>query len=343
MVTIGVVIATPGRKSILRTLQSISYQGLIPGDDILIVGDGHHEPTAKLIEAMGPPFRYMATKQTRTWGHDQINYGLKRVGGDVLVLQDDDDIFAPRAFDEVRKLAARFPNAPILGRVKTPFLGILWSTPDTQTQLDGHCIVVPNNKEKMGFFTREYEGDQAWIKTSLEPYESVYWADRVWTITRSQWKLYPHKLTPAMHDKYNVHYENFFREFRERLDPVGGEGRQWQGENDWTWFFFDGKLPVAAIKMFQVEETVRASISFVPGAEQFLPELAEFAAWAGQGLAVWMHQKDDDYEVLAALQKTGYGLHSVVDKKVEYIHDWPPKFFAQKPEAPTIISPHAEG
>jgi glycosyltransferase involved in cell wall biosynthesis len=344
--SIGVVIATPGRRSIFRTLQSIMYQGLQQGDDILVVGDGDHEPTRVLVKTLGHPFRYEATKVTRTWGHDQLNHGVKKVGGDVLIYQDDDDIFAPRAFDEIRRLAVHFPNVPILGRVKTPHWGILWQKAAPDALLDGHCLVVPNVKEKLGYFTREYTGDQAWIKTCLEKYEEVYWADRVWSLTRPTWLLYPHRALPGLIKNTEPYSENFWREIRDRLGP-DLEGREFNGENDWAWYFFQPGLgslaPVAAIKMYQDDKRMIAAMSFVPGAEPFLGELAEFAAWAAQGLDCWMFVREGDHEVIEVLTQKGYQSHGTRNGITEYIHDWPPKFFEKQEPKPLIVDPRAEG
>jgi hypothetical protein len=340
--TIGVVIATPGRKSLYDTLLSIAYQGLEVGDDILIVGDGHHQPTADLVKAFGEPFRYVATRATRTWGHDQQNHGLKLVKGDVLVLQDDDDIFAPRAFDEIRRLAARFPGQAFLGRVKTPFLGLLWDKASPEATLDGHCVVVPNDKEKLGYFTREYAGDQAWIKSSLEKYDEVYWADRVWSITRPTWKLRPFRLTASLAARWaDPHVRNFGSEITERLDV---EGRLFQSNTDCSWLFFQNghQFPVAMVWMIQDEERWKAAVSFQPGCEHVLVEIAEFLAFAGQGLPVWLYVKKDDYEVIEAVTQRQFDLHWQNETKAEYIHEWPPRWFEEKKEEPAkklIVDP----
>ena len=338
--SIGVVIATPGRRSLLRTLHSIMYQGLEIGDDILIVGDGHHASTAALVAAIGAPFRYIATKRTETWGHDQCNYGLKIVKGDVLILQDDDDVFAPRAFDEIRRMVTRFPNVPIIGRVKTPNWGILWEKPGAEATLDGHCIVVPNVKEKLGFFTREYNGDQAWLRTSLEKYEEVYWADRVWTLTRPTWKLWPHRFRESMFTRWNAYAQHFVDEHSHRtvdcpeLNATIG---------NWWWFYEDNAgPPIASVEMYQEDERMLASISFITGTEKYLPEIAEFVAWAGQGLDVWVYVLEDDIEVIEALTSKGYKQHGHIGSRVEYIHDWPPRFFEQpKPKGLKIVDPRS--
>ncbi len=125
--TIGIMIATPGRKSLYRTLHSILYQNA-PIEDVLVVGDGFHEPTAELVEsvaAMGLPCRYVATEKTRDWGHSQLNYALKHVRGTYISYQDDDDCYLPRALTEMAKLVSEFETPRVLiGRVKTPRFGL---------------------------------------------------------------------------------------------------------------------------------------------------------------------------------------------------------------------------
>lgn len=338
--SIGCVIATPGRKSLLRTLYSISYQGLEANDDILVVGDGHHGPIASLVAAFGHPFRYLATQRTATWGHDQANYGLKIVKGDVLVIQDDDDVFAPRAFDEIRKMAARFPNVPIIGRVKTPNLGILWEKPGAEATLDGHCLVVPNNKKKLGFFTREYNGDQAYMKTSLEKYEEVYWADRVWSITRPTWKLWPFRRTGVVQSRQSAYATFFLGEHCARLTDIDCVS----SDHCWMWWFYPDSSgpPIASVEMYQDDERMLTSISFITGNDTYLPEIAEFIAWAGQGLDVWVYVLEDDIEVIEALTSKGYKQHGRIGSRVEYIHDWPPRFFEKpQPKGLKIVDPRS--
>lgn len=327
--TIGVVIATPGRASIYRTLRSIQYQGLLSGDDVLVVGDGFHQATKDLVEAFGPPFRYVATRATRDWGHSQLNWGLKRVGGDVVIYQDDDDEFAPRAFEEIRRLMAEHPDRPMIGRVKTPNLGLLWSEPGMKTMLDGHCLVAPNDKTKLGYVAAAYHGDQGYISTTLEHYEGINWVDRVWTVTRTGWKLFPKREQPS--PTTNVYAYNFYSEFVERMPAC--ERRVLNGEDDWTWFFYSQERgpqhPIAALRMFEEESRTWATMSFVPGDEvkEVVEEVIEFASWAAQGRELWFATLADDDEIIDMLHIKGYQDHMVGKKNHDYTMAWPPNWF----------------
>jgi len=297
--SIGVVIATPGRRSLLRTMNSILYQGLEPGDDVLVVGDGYHKPTAELVGIMGWPFRYVATQKTRDWGHSQQNYGLQRVRGDWLLLQDDDDVFLPRAFDEARTIIEKLESPrPIIGRVMTPYLGILWTEP-MKEPLDGHCLVVPNDKSKLGYFGLEYAGDQKWLASNLEAYETYTWADRIWTLTRPSGKLWPRRVGSDVWD--------FHRD----------AGGAWDG------------IPVVTLRMVRDEKDYwRATMVGSPTLSSAeLREVAEFAAWAGQGLDVWFALHPTDTELAAVLNDCGYQLHEAREDFMDFTFTWPPHKF----------------
>jgi len=300
--TLGVVIPTPGRRSLLRTLNSIKAQGLEPGDDILIVGDGFHKPTAAIVEMMGAPFRYVATAQTRDWGHSQNNWGIQNVKGDWVIMQDDDDIFLPRAFDTMREVIARGGPRVIIGRVMTPYRGILWSAPQVEP-LDGHCPLVPNDKKKLGHYGLEYAGDQVWIRTNLEAYDSYSWADRVWTLTRPVWQLWCFRVSESL---WHFHRSS---------------GIIWETS------------PTFWLHLEQAEGHMRANYGVIP--PEVAPtmseacELSEFAAYAGQGSDVWF-ECDDTFQgesLAQGLIATGFELHQNTPTFKDYTHAWPPRRF----------------
>lgn len=280
-------------------------QGLIPGDDILVVGDGYHEPTKRIVEMFGPPFRYVATRQTRDWGHSQANYGLQNVKGDYIIAQDDDDIFLPRAFDEVRDIVSKFsvPH-PIIGRVMTPFLGILWSAPGVEP-LDGHCLVIPNDKKKVGYFGIEYEGDQKWLRAALESYDDYTWADRIWSLTRPKFTLWP-RLTkdPNTMDRC---YWTFHRTDRGiwAEEPAIRLYMRWDS-------FSDDQHWDASIQRLDKTTTLDE-----------VEEVVQFAAWAGQGNNVRVCNPEDGVISRAAL-RSGY---KIVPYSFNYEYAWPPHKF----------------
>lgn len=303
-VTIGCVIPTPGRKSLWRTIQSITSQGLISGDDILVVGDGLHKPTQRMITAVGSPFRYIPTQKTRTWGHDQENYGLKIVGGDMVILQGDDDEFGPRAFEVMRSLAANYPGAALLGRIKTPYRNLLWNQPGDSAVLDGHCLCVPNDKSKLGYAASTYDGDQTYLASSLAAYQEVYWADRIFTLTRQKWVLYPRLVGALQHTA-----------------PEGTRKWEWRFEE-----YAPTKRIVGVLSMWEREQDDTRIYGRCDGVTQHMPEIVEYAYWAAQGRDLWLRVSP---EVSADLmRKKGFTEH----EPMEWVGEWPPTFFTQDEE-----------
>lgn len=304
--TLGIVISTPGRRSLYRTLQSIEYQKENV-EDVLVVGDGYHKPTAEMVELMGPPFRYIATQRTRDWGHTQVNYGLMHVKGTYVTVQDDDDIYAPRAIEEIIKIANAFGSPhPIIGRVKTPALGLLWNKVGEDATLDGHCIVIPNNKKKMGYMTSEYSGDQTYIRTSLQPYDNITWLDRVLTITRPTWELFSRRVNTKLNWGYSY---NFYP------DDNG----------------IPGEVPVAKIHLSAFDDSYHCSIY----AENLKPhqyqELVEFAIWASQGedtTFAFKPLRDEHRPIIEALTDRGFKPYITKTEHTEYYHEWPPNWWA---------------
>jgi glycosyl transferase family 2 len=248
--------------------------------------------------------RYIATTKTRDFGHTQQNYALKHVRGDYLIYQDDDDIFLPRALTEAAKLATeqRHPH-PIIGRIKTPRLGLLWQTPGHDAVLDGHCLVVPNDKRKLGWFNVDYSGDQCYIHTCLRNYKEVAWTDRIWTLARPHWKLWP----------------------------------QWSSEGNVSWACDlrrdDDGVPgdVVATVLLEADEErdiFYATLNDSPDLtyEEQL-EIAEFLVYAGQSKDIWIRVHPSREDLIAALKAMQYKEHRTTKEYIELTHGWPPDFW----------------
>lgn len=301
-------------------MNSIVYQGLVPGDDVLVVGDGYHKATAELVEMMGKPFRYVATEKTRDWGHSQVNYGLKHVGGDWLLLQDDDDIFLPRAFDEARHIISKLESPrPVIGRVMTPYLGILWTEPGREP-LDGHCLLVPNDKEKLGYVGLEYEGDQTWLATNMTAYETYSWADRIWTLTRPTGKLWPRRMGIATYRCFSPPplWESCAWNFHR--DQGGVWSEEYVATLIMDWWDTNGEVHWGA-QLSRVSDVT----------DEEFREIIEFAAWAGQGTDVWFLVDESRAEVMNA---AGYQFHQTKGSWMEFVFEWPPHRFEPKEKTP---------
>jgi hypothetical protein len=269
--------------------------------DVLVVGDGFSAPTRELVEfyeTLGLPCRYQATVQTRDWGHSQVNWGLQNVRGDYVTYQDDDDIYLPRALEEMVRLVNTFDSPrPLLGRVKTPSFGLLWQRPDTTTCLDGHCIVAPNDKKKLGWMASVHSGDQGLLHTTLRNYPEWAWTDRIWTLTRPEhWPL----------DVYSC--------VKRR-------------SSSWEWTFERPPHHPIRLRMDKGDETDRMFVDYaVRPDDMTLAEaiqVAEFAVYACQGNDCWFRFDDTDELIRSALIACNYKEHTAN----EFTHDWPPDFW----------------
>lgn len=308
--TIGVIISTPGRASLLRTLYSIAYQGA-PIEDVLVVGDGYHMQTAELVREFASwtayPCRYIATEKTRDWGHSQLNYALQHVRGDYVIVQDDDDIFLPRALTEAARLIRELDvPKPIIGRVKSPYRGLLWQKPGLDAVLDGHCLLVPNDKKKLGYFTSAYDGDQAYIHHTLRAYPEWAWTDRIWTLARPQWKLW----------------------------AMGAL----QGEETWTCDLhydeqgapFD-RCATVLLEKDETHDIFHATVDSPGATLAEYHEIAEFLMYAAQGMDLRVRVRPWQVDFELGLIEANYKEHIRTDEYVEFAHDWPPDFWTALP------------
>ena len=215
--SIGVFIPTQGRISLLRTLHSIAEQGLQEDDLCLVVGDGADPKTAETVPLFGHQFLYIPHAETKDWGHSQNNFGAKWLKDkvDIIVAQDDDDIFAPRFFDELRFAAQKSPGHLLINQVASHVWGLIprsqkleklweghpnWDQPGKEVYaIDGHIVALPGKDGKqVPQYGTEYNGDQKYVLGAIELYKAMTtWTPLLATITRPSWhpglhwNLYP--------------------------------------------------------------------------------------------------------------------------------------------------------
>lgn len=174
---LSIVVPTLGARHLARLVSSVVGQPLRKGDELIIVGDTADGPLSvdlPRIPADVGTFIYVPyNHRYHAFGHPQINFGMDWAKGDYLVFNDDDDIFTPGAIDSIRDLARQQPisaRVPMLFRFVTASGSVLWR--DVTSALNirgcgGHCIVAPNNKEKLGLWTNRYEGDYDFVSTTV--------------------------------------------------------------------------------------------------------------------------------------------------------------------------------
>jgi glycosyltransferase involved in cell wall biosynthesis len=179
--TITCIIPTQGRETLNYCIQTIGQQALIPGDEVIIVGDGAQKEVEKAIEALGEPFRYVQGEHTNDWGHTQINQGMQLAKGDWIAYTDDDDGFLPRAIEAIRSRIALGNKAPHLFRFYTNDQHLVWRSQDngqiSEVLIGGHNLVTPRQVGYMGVgnWTSRYRGDFDWVRGVLDAYPRREW------------------------------------------------------------------------------------------------------------------------------------------------------------------------
>ncbi len=198
MVSLSVIIPTPGLgRPLKRCLRSIASQPLLPGDEVLVVGDCLDDPqdclpeVQALVADFGAQYRYLSTvPAAHDFGHTQINIGMHVAKGDYLVFQDDDDVFTEGAFGSIRNAAEQHPGAPLMFRFVTRFRTLVWGAHPVlaQDHVGGHCFVVPNRKEHLAPWSERYQGDWDFIRGTLDKWpggdKAVVWREEVIALAR---------------------------------------------------------------------------------------------------------------------------------------------------------------
>jgi hypothetical protein len=179
---LSVIIATSGRPTLVRMLDSIARQADPLQDEVLVVGE-----LGPVSGAIGDAWRRWPPGLVRCipcphggdWGHTERNQiqAAHVAQGTHLVNGDDDDAFLPSAFAAIRSAIAEHPDQPLMFRMINEHGRILWSE---QTICEGNHgtpqFVVPNVPGKLGRWAARYGGDFNFVQTTLEHYpQGVAW------------------------------------------------------------------------------------------------------------------------------------------------------------------------
>lgn len=208
--TIGVYMSTNGNPFLRRALHSIAQQPLLSGDRVLVIADGPVVGARGLVEGYGFEYDERPKRPSSEWGHGQVNYAIDKLHGsvDMVVGQDHDDIFAPRAFDALRSTYKE--DHLVMSRVYNHAFGLLWRVPNwdepllkgqsphdaENMALDGHCPAMPGKAERLAKFGLPYNGDQEFVQANrLLFWNRTVWSEAITTITRPEttlrWRLWP--------------------------------------------------------------------------------------------------------------------------------------------------------
>ncbi len=133
--TFSIIVATCGRPTLTRTLESLAPQ-LEHGDELLVIRNDN-----------------------APWGHATRDEAMRRAKCSHLWFMDDDDIAADFALSEIRLTVAELPDAVHVFKMKHGDL-ILWKDPVVRIGNVGTpMMVVPNVSGKLGSWGESYEAD----------------------------------------------------------------------------------------------------------------------------------------------------------------------------------------
>jgi glycosyltransferase involved in cell wall biosynthesis len=173
-ISLSIIIPTLGRRTLSRTLRSISSQDAF-GDDVevIVVGDGPRPAARAQFEREAvkhPNWTYLEHGPQPGWGHAQRMAGLERARGRYVMFINDDDGYAPGALATIRQAMVEHPGRVVI--FKMDRIGILyWRRPEIrQGDVSVQMYLVPNVAEKVGSMTNpiRYESDFDFIVQTLE-------------------------------------------------------------------------------------------------------------------------------------------------------------------------------
>jgi hypothetical protein len=175
MTRFSVIVATVGRVSLTRALQSLADQPLAAGDEVLVVGQ---EIPGIVDEAARFGCRFLACPPGANWGSLERRRGMTHATGTHLVFLDDDDVFLPGAFAAMREACAAHPGRPLMFRMIAPWGETLWREPVVREGNHGTPqFVTPNDPARLGHWGTRYAGDFDFCVSTLAHYppDALVW------------------------------------------------------------------------------------------------------------------------------------------------------------------------
>ena len=167
--SISFVIATIGRASIAKTLDSIECWD---GDEIVVVG-GQIDVPGHLDRK---PIRYLPHPPGNDWGHSERNYAAAFLGGHYVAHIDDDDVYLPGHRQLMADAIEQAPNRPSIFRMQYPNGTVLWSGYKLELGNVGTPMTLwPNEPHNFGTWGSFHGGDFHFVQTCLWPADAYNW------------------------------------------------------------------------------------------------------------------------------------------------------------------------
>ena len=158
MATFSIIVGTAGRKTLRRTLKSITSQ-LEPGDEIMLLRDDSGDA-----------------------GDTPRNQSMHRAAGTHLLFMDDDDVYVPGAFAKMRRFADEHPGRIGIFRMEYTSGPKRWRVPELRNRnVSTQIFLVPNVPGKLGVWEHRgtVHGDYTFIEETARLQGDPIFVDEV--------------------------------------------------------------------------------------------------------------------------------------------------------------------
>lgn len=169
MTSLAVIIPTVGRASLADALRSL--EGLEPGDQVIVVGDGPQGQAEQIFFRQrrdGWLYLEVSVDPPSSYGNAQRDAAMAIATTDWLCFLDDDDVYTPGALATVRQSVAAQPGRPHIFRMR---FGpghhahglVLWQQPEVwASNIGTPMVVLPNRRYETSWMQHDRPGRQGW-------------------------------------------------------------------------------------------------------------------------------------------------------------------------------------
>lgn len=175
--TVSILVATIGRPTLERTLQSITSETR-PGDQVIVIG----ATQAIGDRALAYGCTFVKAPPGNDWGGSERTVGIHHATGDYVAFLDDDDVYLPGWRAAMDNAMVNHPGRPIIFKMHIAWTGgTLWADPVLRMGNVGTpMLFLPNDaRTKRGQWGRKYGGDFKFIESLQLPPASIVWDSAV--------------------------------------------------------------------------------------------------------------------------------------------------------------------
>lgn len=174
--TVSILVATLGRPTLERTLESITSQ-LRPGDQVIVIGAT--QSIGDRAAKYGCTF--VLANPGRDWGASERAVGIAHATGDYVSFMDDDDVYTPGARDAMEAAMTAHPGKPTIFRMQIARTGeLLWREPVAKMgNMGTPMMFLPTAAAKRGRWGKRYGNDFEFWASMQWPASDIVWSSDV--------------------------------------------------------------------------------------------------------------------------------------------------------------------